>query len=906
MQFQKQCNNAYVCVYCSVKTSYRRSFSATARCANATPASQQSLDPSAFVDQYIHSNRASRPDVSSNAITSEGASRFPPSNTKGKKHVVTPSLKSEKVEKAPTGRRLLGTQLESIAALKNITKKLSQSSQPTASIEDAIRQFLGKRTVSKEKAVATTLSSAYRGRSLGDVLEDISIMQHLNRRKPVDGDTADLIARLTRSGLLKAPVNSLWHRALPQEKPDPALMRKVTSTNGTEGTPSPTRKGRGVRDHDSAAKRKVAKGRLKDGTLDREAEASKDPDHASLQILGSLEYNASVDADALVISALARTGPAVPNLSHDLSRVLFNPGIYQLQDPRSRVYNFDPYLERIMPVSEFDFKILKEYITSSRDDNLRSLALEHGKKYIGSSSSMTSTLSQFHFLLSHWRELNTGSLSRGFADTLTSFTAIHRSPSAVFLRYQDGVYAMDADKEFDSANILMSLGRSMEKLLTQKPQEYERYRKGSEDKVTEEERTTPEAYQYTHAGDFLMRAQLDAHDQRLPGTGTFDLKTRAVAAIRHNLKQHEEGYGYQIKTRFGDWESYEREYFDMMRSAFLKYSLQVRLGKMDGIFVAFHNVERIFGFQYISLPEMDLALHGQYDTALGDQEFKLSVELLNKVLDRATQKFPKRSLRLQVETRDKLVGGVVMQIFAEPMDDSDIDAIQTSRKTAIDEFEQRLMNPQPNAETRATDEVENLYHQHKVRIAEDGSSKKSSGSLAPSAKVDGPSSPDSEFAVTQSPASHGGHASNGERGAEDDQSHSDEAAVGREAAGVDKAVNDGNSVKELLALSLRIRNRVNGSILKRPEGITSSDKWSLDYSLEEETNEVRARAQYRASKARRKSALDLEGREEDAAANYYLRRLRELAANGAEWRKAQDELDAGRQRVVLYQDQAGI
>lgn len=239
---------------------------------------------------------------------------------------------------------------------------------------------------------------------------------------------------------------------------------------------------------------------------------------------------------------------------------------------------------------------------------------------------------------------------------------------------------MDADKEYDSANILMSLGKSMEKLLTLPPQHYERYRKSSEVKVPEHERNAPEAYQYTCAGDFLMRAQLDAYDHRLPGTGTFDLKTRAVASIRHNINQHEEGVGYQIKSRFGDWESYEREYFDMMRSAFLKYSLQVRIGQMDGIFVAFHNVERIFGFQYVSLPEMDLALHGQQDTTLGDQEFKLSVVLLNRILNRVTEKFPKRSLRLHLETRDLPVGGIYMQIFAEPMDEASIEAIQNSKK----------------------------------------------------------------------------------------------------------------------------------------------------------------------------------------------------------------------------------
>jgi hypothetical protein len=81
----------------------------------------------------------------------------------------------------------------------------------------------------------------------------------------------------------------------------------------------------------------------------------------------------------------------------------------------------------------------------------------------------------------------------------------------------------------------------------------------------------------------------------------FDLKTRAVVSIRMEATEHERGMGYEIRRRYGKWESYEREYFDMIRAAFLKYSLQVRVGRMDGIFVAYHNIERIFGFQYIPL-----------------------------------------------------------------------------------------------------------------------------------------------------------------------------------------------------------------------------------------------------------------------------------------------------------------
>ena len=319
-----------------------------------------------------------------------------------------------------------------------------------------------------------------------------------------------------------------------------------------------------------------------------------------------------------------------------------SPGVYHLQDPRSRVYNFDPYLKSIMPVSEFDFNALKQYVTSSKDSSLTQLAKTYNKRYTGSTSSMTGMLAHFHFLLSQWRPINTKMLSKGFKDPFQSFTLIQRAPSAIFLRWQNGSYAIDADKEFERANVLSMLGKSLEKLLTLSTEDYEKYRKNNSNQISEEERNAAEAFHYSSLGDFLMRSQLDAHDARLPGTGMFDLKTRAVLSIRMDVGHYEEGQGYQIKSGQGEFESFEREYYDMIRAAFLKYSLQVRMGRMDGIFVAFHNTERIFGFQYISLPEMDDTIHGQLDTVIGDQEFKLSLDLLNKVLDKATKKFPEQ------------------------------------------------------------------------------------------------------------------------------------------------------------------------------------------------------------------------------------------------------------------------
>ena len=59
---------------------------------------------------------------------------------------------------------------------------------------------------------------------------------------------------------------------------------------------------------------------------------------------------------------------------------------------------------------------------------------------------------------------------------------------------------------------------------------------------------------------------------------------------------------------------------------------------MDGVFVAYHNTERIFGFQYIPLSEMDARLFGE--RAAGDAVFEKCLLLLEVVLEEATRELP--------------------------------------------------------------------------------------------------------------------------------------------------------------------------------------------------------------------------------------------------------------------------
>lgn len=174
-----------------------------------------------------------------------------------------------------------------------------------------------------------------------------------------------------------------------------------------------------------------------------------------------------------------------------------------------------------------------------------------------------------------------------------------------------------------------------------------------------------------------MRSQLDCHDPRLPGTGVFDLKTRAALPVRMDIMNYKQHSTYLIRTLQGELESFEREYHDLMRSAFLKYSFQARIGNMDGILVAHHNTARIFGFRYIPLSEMDTCLFGGEDR--GEAVFEKCVLLLEEILMEVIGAFPgqvrfrhrnvtslsltfhKQTLRCLFETRDDK-----LDVFVEP------------------------------------------------------------------------------------------------------------------------------------------------------------------------------------------------------------------------------------------------
>src|ERR1700722_9238053 len=95
----------------------------------------------------------------------------------------------------------------------------------------------------------------------------------------------------------------------------------------------------------------------------------------------------------------------------------------------------------------------------------------------------------------------------------------------------------------------------LEKFLTVPQEQFSHYLLDTPEPAPEKVDTRREAYRYSkvilksyllpklltpfgQSQQFIMRSQLDGVDHRLPGTGVFDIKTRAALPIRLDLMNH--------------------------------------------------------------------------------------------------------------------------------------------------------------------------------------------------------------------------------------------------------------------------------------------------------------------------------------------------------------------------------
>lgn len=421
----------------------------------------------------------------------------------------------------------------------------------------------------------------------------------------------------------------------------------------------------------------------------------------------------------------------IARLAHKLDRTLFSPGVHFLQDPRTRIYNFTPYLKKIIKLDEFNFDAIETFVSVSKDNTLLKVAEQENKKFYSSTSSMTSALIQFYFLLNNYLPNS----EKRFPFPKFS-GAIERVGSSVIVqpkgrnsKTNELIYAVESDKSADTEILLSVMGHCLEALLTNEEKEFEKYTLKYKNqqildmqhkKHMDDESGKPQnIYNYASYGDFLMRSQLDCYDERLPGNGTFDLKTRAVCAIRYDSGNPElENNTYQIWKLNGNLESFEREYTDLVRTgALLKYSFQARIGQMDGIFIAYHNINSFFGFQYLPLSEIDDIFynHNRNDlnrhvgaksledidddlpSYVADTQFKMSLEIWEKLLKtiiddiNKAEKFKDSAFRLVLKSsRIPGTSKQRMHVMAVPLNKDQVQVLQKFPSTFKTSFREDI------------------------------------------------------------------------------------------------------------------------------------------------------------------------------------------------------------------------
>jgi hypothetical protein len=357
-----------------------------------------------------------------------------------------------------------------------------------------------------------------------------------------------------------------------------------------------------------------------------------------------------------------------PGLESNLDIVVKNPGIYPLSSIIKTHKNDDLDLFTNLPTPDMiNFDIFSTYMSPSKDKNLHNLMKEQGFKYASSTSGISAALAHFFYKLTNFKNPHFYNLSQSFINQPLKFMMYQRKPTSIILeRHTNNCYTVNKNSMFDNPNeiILLKMGKYMEKLFTTTTADFKKKYIKSQSSSLELGESEEDFFKFISYDQFLLRSQIDCQGKDANGkTIHYEIKTRAVAPIRYCIYEYQDYLDYEVEKLQGLHSSYEREYYDLIRGAFLKYYFQLKIGGMDGAFISYHNTQKIFGFEYIKLVDMERRLFG--NSNFSDVIFKASIKLLQETLEVIIKDF----------NNEKLIIGIfanewtgVLDILIEPID----------------------------------------------------------------------------------------------------------------------------------------------------------------------------------------------------------------------------------------------
>jgi hypothetical protein len=332
-----------------------------------------------------------------------------------------------------------------------------------------------------------------------------------------------------------------------------------------------------------------------------------------------------------------------PKLLMNLSNVVKNPGIYPLNTIKKMNDKVSLDLLENLPTPDMiEFENLDTYMKPNEDPNLKSLLITHKLKYSSSTSGIGETLTHLFYKLTNFKSPHFYNLSDAYIDEPLKFMMFQRKPTSIELhKINPGNYAISKNNTFNTQSeiILLKMGKYMEKIFTSEPGEFKSKYLKNNNRKTKTVIKEDDYFNFVSYNNILLRSQIDcggkdAEDKDI----VFEIKTRAVAPVRYDVFNYFDYLDYELNSLQGKHSSYEREFYDLIRGAFLKYLFQLKIGGMNGALISYHNTQQVFGFEYITLVDMERRILG--NSNFGDIIFKASLKLLEEILDNILNDFP--------------------------------------------------------------------------------------------------------------------------------------------------------------------------------------------------------------------------------------------------------------------------